>query len=234
MPPDDTPPPILPPPNEAALQRAKPLFDRLVGEIRAADGAPPALALEHLGATAAAQASPVASAEAPPPVAGRRLLGGRRYDLATSLLPTVAGSTPALTLQAAADPPPPQVLGAPPVPVPKRPPPGAPAVRGPVGPALRAAPVAEALLAQTAQAALLRSAPDGSLSFDIAFSEAAFCEMACTISIQEGRTRATFRVSDPNARRLLEAEAGRLRVGLEARGLKVDRVEVVEDRPGSG
>ncbi len=88
--------------------------------------------------------------------------------------------------------------------------------------------MAEALLAQTAQMALLRTSPDGSLSFDIAFGETAFGDLACTITLQAGHTQATFRVTDPNARRLLEAEAGRLRVGLQARGLKVDSVTVIE------
>jgi len=37
---------------------------------------------------------------------------------------------------------------------------------------------------------------------------------------------ATFRVHDVNLRRLLEAESGRLRVGLEARGLKVAEIRV--------
>ncbi len=286
---------VLPPPSEAALQRARPLFDKLVKQIR--DHSEPA------------PAPPPTTGDGPP----RSFGGGRRYTLALSLLPT----DPALPLEVAAQPsgmasaapaahkehaqgdPPsrravplrprlPPIQGSPrsapsllPDPdllpdlpmqlpdsevteasvdslleptvlaslpsdvtlpgrskapsqlpstmsLPPRPPAGAAAVRQGIARPQNAAPVADALLAQTAETAMLRTEPDGAMSFDIAFRDEVFTDMACTVSVKAGRAVATFRVSDDNTRRLLEAESGKLRLGLEARGLKVDRVLVLK------
>ena len=46
-------------------------------------------------------------------------------------------------------------------------------------------------------------------------------------SFDGGGVRATFFVQDTNLRRLLEAETGRLRAQLEARGLRVSELQVV-------
>jgi hypothetical protein len=110
-----------------------------------------------------------------------------------------------------------------------RPPPGAPALRAPVRSTVVVQPDAEALLSQTAETALLRTEDNGAMSFDVAFVDDVFVDLACTVSVHRGRATATFRVRDDNARRLLEAEAGRLRTGLEARGLKVTEVRVLRD-----
>jgi hypothetical protein len=109
-----------------------------------------------------------------------------------------------------------------------RPPVGMPALRAPVRRAVVLQPDAEALLSQTAETALLRTEDDGAMSFDVAFVDDVFVDLACTVSVHRGCATATFRVRDDNARRLLQAEAGRLRAGLEARGLKVKEVRVLQ------
>lgn len=207
----------LEPPSAAAAQRAKPLFDRLVGEVRAQRGAP----AEGEGRV-------------------REFPGGRRYDVALALLAETEGASEVLdaaevTRVAVAAPDwslEPTVVGPRPLepaPLPSRPPPGAPAVRQSVQ-AGRAAPSAvDPMLEKAADAALLRTEADGTMSFDIVFRDDIFADLTCTISVRDGHAVAVFRVADDNLRRLLESEAGRLRAGLEGRGLKVAEIRVLVD-----
>jgi flagellar hook-length control protein FliK len=86
--------------------------------------------------------------------------------------------------------------------------------------------VSQDLLESAADSAMLRTEPDGTTSFDIAFSDELLSDVACRVTVAGGRVVAIFRVKDDNTRRLLEAEAGRLRVRLEERGLRVEEVRV--------
>jgi flagellar hook-length control protein FliK len=86
--------------------------------------------------------------------------------------------------------------------------------------------VSAELLATAADSALLSTDDAGTTSFDIAFDDELFADLACRISVSQGRVVATFRVRDVNLRRLLEAETPRLRARLEERGLKVGEVRV--------
>lgn len=107
-----------------------------------------------------------------------------------------------------------------------RPPPFAPTIRPSPPPRRGRAAIDEGALASLADAGMLISEPDGSASFEIAFNDEVFSELACRISFKDGGVTATFRAPDANTRRLLEAEAGRLRVQLEERGIKVRDIAV--------
>ncbi len=144
--------------------------------------------------------------------------GGRRYDRALAVIgaspgavsPPSEDATPALELPAAAQ---------------KRPPAGMPTVRPSVRRA-RDLPVPQELLEKTADTAMLVAEPSGATSFDIVFKDELFRELACRVTVGEGGVEAVFRVHDDNARRLLEAESGRLRARLVERGLRVQAVRV--------
>jgi hypothetical protein len=97
-----------------------------------------------------------------------------------------------------------------------------PAVRRGEGPAA----LPQETLEQAADSALLASHPDGSVSFDIVFNDEVFRDLACSVRVKDGRVVATFRARDKNLKRLLEAEAPRLRDQLEAKGLRVEEVRV--------
>jgi hypothetical protein len=86
--------------------------------------------------------------------------------------------------------------------------------------------VDEAALAQLVDTSMLVANPDGTAAFEIVFDDEVFQNLACSISVGPQGVVATFRVADANTRRLLEAEAGRLRVRLSERGLKVAEVRV--------
>ena len=110
----------------------------------------------------------------------------------------------------------------------KAPPPFAPTVRKSAPVPHAADVVTQELLEQTADTALLMNQPDGTASFQIAFRDEVFADLACTISRRsDGQIAAVFQVEDDNLRRLLEAETGRLRNNFEARGLKVADIKVV-------
>lgn len=108
----------------------------------------------------------------------------------------------------------------------RRPPPFAPMVRP--SPPKRTGPaqVDEASLSAMVDTSMLVASPDGSASFEIAFDHEVFNNLACSITVTPAGVVATFKVEDANTRRLLEAEAGRLRVQLADRGLKVADVRV--------
>ena len=110
--------------------------------------------------------------------------------------------------------------------VPIRPPHGAPMVRAAVRrrdqDSERRSPE---VLAQAARYAHLQHVDDV-VTMDIRIDEDLFAGLACQVSVEQGRVLATFKVgSDPNLRRLLEAEKGRLRTALEARGMR--KVDIV-------
>jgi flagellar hook-length control protein FliK len=114
--------------------------------------------------------------------------------------------------------------------LPLRPPVGAPTVR----PSARrrqqpAEEISQELLESTADSLLMVNEPDGGKAFEISIRDDVFDELACRIAIKDGQLIATFRVQDPNLRRLLEAEAPRLRARLEERGLVVQQLLVVEE-----
>ena len=107
-----------------------------------------------------------------------------------------------------------------------RPPHGAAMVR----PAIRKAPTPTDrrdpdTLASAARYAHLQHVEDGTM-MEIGIDEDLFAGLACQICVDGDQVRATFKVGDdPNLRRLLEAEKGRLRSALESRGMR--RGEVV-------
>ncbi len=193
--------------------------------------------------------------EAAPEPAPERRSSGRRYALALELLGAAKAELPApeaadddvtqvLRARAAAtrspeslpEPAPeplaerltelsPHELETGETPIPARPPPGVPTVR-PSAPARRGPEaVSQERLEETAESLMLISDGEGT-SFDIAVRDEIFDELSCRITLKGGEVVATFRVRDQNLRRLLEAESGRLRAGLEERGLRVAAVHV--------
>lgn len=93
-------------------------------------------------------------------------------------------------------------------------------------------PVPQALIEATADTAMLVA--DGGVQwFEVAIRHDVFPDLRCKISIRGEEVVALFEAPDANGRRLLEAESGRLRTMLEARGLKVAEIIVVcrEDTP---
>ncbi len=110
--------------------------------------------------------------------------------------------------------------------VPDRPPPFAPMVRPSPPPRRGPESVDEASLASMVDTSMLIANPDGTAAFEIAFDDDVFRNLACSITVGPAGVIATFRASDVNTRRLLEAEAGNLRVRLSERGLKVAEVRV--------
>ncbi|MBN1960354.1 MAG: hypothetical protein JW841_05370 [Deltaproteobacteria bacterium] len=109
-----------------------------------------------------------------------------------------------------------------------RPPPGAPTIRPSVHRQHQVPPDLDDLLQNTANSLLLVAEPDGATAFDISIRDDVFDELACRIAIRDHTVTATFRVADTNLRRLLEAEAGRLRAQLSDRGFKVDQIIICE------
>jgi hypothetical protein len=210
-------------PSDAALARAKPIFERLL-----AGGARPKAG----------------------PSSKRAFGGGRRYDVALSLVvglddaPDVDEAGPvedevtpvdtdafadAVTQvhipwgEVAADDEP----TSPGRPVPNRPPAGAPTVRKSVArpPAPASSPTQ--LPGSKEDTAVIYTDEAGNRTFQINFHDDVFSHLACSVAFIDGRVVATFTVQDDNTRRLLEAEKGRLRASLESRGLRVQDVRVV-------
>jgi hypothetical protein len=161
---------------------------------------------------------------------------GRRYDVALSMVddreegtavPAPVDVEEVTEVMAAPEP----AGSSPSSPEPQeRPPPGAPTVRPAVA-RQRPETVPQELLETAADSAMLSTNPDGTTSFEIAFSDDLFDNLACRISFVDGRIVATFRVADDNTRRLLEAESRALVARLEDRGLKVQQVRVESSQP---
>lgn len=76
------------------------------------------------------------------------------------------------------------------------------------------------------QSAFLRQEDAGGMAFDITLDDAVLGAMTLTIAVHEGRATARLEVADVNARRLVDAEQGRLHAALQRRGFKVDDIEV--------
>ena len=80
-------------------------------------------------------------------------------------------------------------------------------------------------LASAARYAHFQHGEEGSM-MEIGIDEDLFAGLACQVCVDGDVVKATFRVGDdPNLRRLLEAEKGRLRAALESKGMR--KVEVV-------
>ena len=77
-----------------------------------------------------------------------------------------------------------------------------------------------------AQKARIIAEPSGATAFEVSINDEVFQDLTCRIMFHEGQIIAVFKASDKNACRLLEAEAGRLRNRLEAKGMKVAEVRV--------
>lgn len=109
--------------------------------------------------------------------------------------------------------------------LPVRPPPGVPVVR-PSAPVPSPSAVSELDLSQRTDAGMFIQQPDGATAFEVELEDATLGLLTCRVTVRDGRIAAAFVSPDVNTRRLLEAEAGRLRVRLEERGLRVDEVTV--------
>ena len=117
-----------------------------------------------------------------------------------------------------------------PQPLPARPPSGVPAVRRAVARPPEAAP--QPISGNTPplrpqDTATLHTAADGTMALSMVLHDPELGELACDIAVSEGRATATFTVTDVNTRRLLEAEAAKLRLGLEKQGLRDAAIRVV-------
>ena len=77
-----------------------------------------------------------------------------------------------------------------------------------------------------AQKARIIAEPTGATAFEVSINDEVFQDLICRIMFHEGQIIAVFKASDKNACRLLEAEAGRLRNRLEAKGMRVAEVRV--------
>ena len=232
--------PTLPQPTGHSAQRAAALFKRLVATQR---GDEPA--------ARPADPNEVAHHQAPAPLpTADSFGGGRRYDLAlqrvaelAEVAPVDVSSTEATASsqgwENAADEA--TVVATPldvspavdPASLPTRPPAGAATVRPPVQrKEAPPSPVSPDALQRAARSAQLVEGADGAMAFDLTFNDEVFQDLACRITVgADGKVDAVFRAGDTNLRRLIEAEAGRLRVALEERGLRVEDVRV-ELAPG--
>jgi len=218
--------PLLPAPSGDSARKGAALFQKMInrpqeaGQRARRPAPPPAPLVEPTHAIV----GPACTAEA--------VGGGRRYDVAMATVAALEGAqevTAPLPEPLCAEPTPTDTDDEPTAEdddLPVRPPPGAPTVRPPTRRPAGPAAVPQDVLEKTAQSALLLNSPDGNASFEIAFRDDVFEDLACCISTHDDGLVATFKVADQNLRRLLEAESGRLRVKLEDRGLKVKAVEV--------
>jgi hypothetical protein len=109
---------------------------------------------------------------------------------------------------------------------PKRPPAYAATIRPPIRKP-KAEPIEDKdkLLAHAKKARIITE-PTGATAFEVTINDKVFSDLTCRIILHEGQVVAVFKASDKNACRLLEAEAGRLRNRLEAKGMKVAEVRV--------
>lgn len=233
--------PMLPAPAGEPARRAREMFSAYLAEARAhkarSDAAPEARTRD---------AEPDRRRSATPPVAARS------YELALSILLGTERDGPGATASTHASDasrPDASLDGEPSIPwvdpedlavhpsgaadldgaANPRPPPGAATVR-PSAPVPSVPPELDrGMLEGMAESAMLWSGVDGTTSFDIAFNDDVFDSLGCSIVIEDNEVIAVFRAEDRNTRRLLEAEAGRLRAQLEERGLRVREVRIVSE-----
>ncbi|MEO1175082.1 MAG: hypothetical protein AAFX94_23965 [Myxococcota bacterium] len=198
--------PVLPVPKGAPAKRAREMFSAYLAETRA-----------HR--TRSHEPPPPAPEPAQDPPAPRR------YDLALSILLAESAAPPPASAAEVETSVTPEPEAREPL---ARPPVGSPAVRPTVPPRPALEAIDQSLLESVADNALLHQGPDGTSAFEISFNDDVFTDLGCTIQFDAGAVVATFRAVDSNTRRLLESEAGRLRVRLEDRGLRVKEVRVLE------
>jgi flagellar hook-length control protein FliK len=220
--PEDAPlgaPPVLPPPAGRPAQLAATMFAKHMRERQAAS-------------TRAANKREETPSESGPGASARASAAGRHYDLALAIAgaPEAAGETsPCVEALPAAEP----TLEPAPVTAadeatPARPPPGAPTIR-PSARQRQPEAAAAAIPADLGGSMQVTSEADGATTFDLTLPDDLFENLHCQLTLRDHRLVATFRVADVNLRRLLEAEAGRLRARLEERGLKVAEIVVLEE-----
>ena len=213
--------PVLPEPSGKSARRGREIFEQMVARGASAPAAP-----------------------RPRPT----FAGGRRYDLALSVVEAAIGVPPGdLSAEVSApsaaersddpngrDPQQEVAVDAASARIeealPARPPLGAPTVRPTArAPKRGSAAGTQEIMEATASSALLVSDPDGSSTFEFSIRDELFADVDCRVSLEGGLVVATFRVGDKDLKRLFEAEAGRLRVQLEERGLRVQEVRVEAD-----
>lgn len=114
-------------------------------------------------------------------------------------------------------------------PVLPRPPPGMASVRPSVPSPAKPERADADVLAQAADSAFFSTSESGDAMFELMISDDLFDNLRCSISVGKGGVEAVFHVGgDVDLRRLLEAESGRLRASLEAKGLKAVSVRIEE------
>ena len=108
-----------------------------------------------------------------------------------------------------------------------RPPPGTASVRPSVPapqPSMRAG---DDVLSNAADSAFFSKNESGEATFELMISDELFENLRCSITVGKGGVNAVFHVgSDQDLRRLLEAESGRPRASLEAKGLRSVTVSI--------
>lgn len=108
-----------------------------------------------------------------------------------------------------------------------RPPPGMAAVRPSVPAPQEVTRVGDEILSTAADSAFFSKNDSGEATFELMISDELFENLRCSITVGKGGVSAVFHVgSDPDLRRLLEAESGRLRASLEAKGLRAVSVSI--------
>ena len=112
-------------------------------------------------------------------------------------------------------------------PVLERPPPGVASVRPSVPMPAKDERADADVLAQAADSAFFSTSESGDAIFELMISDDLFDNLRCSICVSKRGVEAVFHVGgDVNLRRLLEAESGRLRASLEAKGLKAVSVRI--------
>jgi len=102
-----------------------------------------------------------------------------------------------------------------------RPPPGLASVRPSVPAPQLVSRADDQVLATAAESAFFSANDAGEATFDLMISDELFENLRCSITVGRNGVAAIFHVGDDvDLRRLLEAESGRLRASLEARGLR--------------
>jgi len=114
------------------------------------------------------------------------------------------------------------------------PPHGAAVVRASIAPRQTRRPEARQTtleLGDVARRAFAGTTAEGYALFEIVIADEVFPELRCSIAQTPDGVLATFFAADVNTRRLLEAEAPRLRLRLEERGLKVAEISIATPGP---
>ena len=108
-----------------------------------------------------------------------------------------------------------------------RPPPGMASVRPSVPAPKVETRAGDEVLSTAADSAFFSKNDAGESTFELMISDALFENLRCSITVGKGGVNAVFHVGgDQDLRRLLEAESGRLRASLEAKGLRSVSVSI--------